>query len=68
MPRKPRAGPLLDPDEAIAWSLNSLDYKWWRSRKSDPLLSETSPPVRAVIDGLRLSGYKIVPMERADYE
>lgn len=66
--RKPRAGPLLDPDEVIANSLNSVPFKWWRDRKNVPPLSETSEPVRAVLQGLRLAGYKIVPMERADYE
>lgn len=66
--RKPRAGPLLDPDEVICNALNSVPFKWWRDRKNVPPLSETSEPVRAVVDGLRLAGYKIVPMERADYE
>lgn len=67
--REKRAGPLLDPDEVIAQSLNAVPFKWWRDRKnSAPPLSETSQPVRAVIDGLRFAGYKIVPMEREDYE
>lgn len=66
--RKPRAGPLLDPDEVICASLNAIPFKWWRSHKNEPPLSETSEPVRAVREGLRLAGYKIVPMERADYE
>jgi hypothetical protein len=65
--RKPRAGPLLDPDEVIAFSLNGVPYKWWRTHKNEPPLSETSEPVRAVKEGLRLAGYKIVPMERGDY-
>lgn len=59
--RKPRAGPLLDPDEVIAHSLNFVPYKWWRTHKNEPPLSETSQPVKAVIDGLHLAGYKIVP-------
>jgi hypothetical protein len=59
--RKPRAGPLLDIDEAIAHSLNSVPYKWWRSHKGEPPLSETSQPVLAVIQGLRFAGYKIEP-------
>lgn len=58
--RKPRAGPLLEPDEVIAHSLNAIPWKWWRSHKNEPPLSETSEPVRAVLNGLRLAGYKIV--------
>ncbi len=54
--RKPRAGPLLDPDEVIAHSLNAVPTEWWRHM---PLAAD-SLPVQAVIDGLRLSGYKIV--------
>jgi hypothetical protein len=59
--RKPRAGPLLDPEEAVMHSLNFIPYKWWRTHKNEPPLSVTSEPVRAVIDGLRMAGYKIVP-------
>ena len=59
--RKPRVGPLLDPDEVIAHSLNSVPFKWWRSHRNEPPLSETSIPVTAVLQGLRLAGYKIVP-------
>jgi hypothetical protein len=59
--RKPRAGPLLDADEVVALSLNGVSFKWWRSHSNEPPLSETSEPVRAVIEGLRLAGYKIVP-------
>lgn len=66
--RKPRAGPLLDPDEVICTALNGITYQWWRTHKKEPPLSETSEPVRAILQGLRLAGYKIVPMERADYE
>lgn len=59
--RKPRAGPLLDPDEVIAHSLNGVPFEWWRSHKNVPPLSETSLPVLAVLQGLRLAGYDIVP-------
>jgi hypothetical protein len=58
--RKPRAGPILDPDEVIASSLNSVSYEWWKTHKNTPPLSETSEPVLRVIEGLRLAGYKIV--------
>ena len=59
--RKPTAGPLLEPDEVIAQSLNAVPYQWWRAHKNVPPLDETSEPVRAVLDGLRLAGYKIEP-------
>jgi hypothetical protein len=55
--RKPRAGPLLDPDEVIACSLNGITHEWWRHMP----LSASSIPVREVLNGLRLAGYKIEP-------
>jgi hypothetical protein len=61
--RDKRAGPPLDPPEVIACSLNGVPFKWWRSHPSEPPLSEDSEPVRAVMDGLRLAGYSIVPTE-----
>lgn len=66
--RKPRAGPLLDPDEVIATALNGISYRWWRMHPKCPPLSDTSQPVRSVIEGLRMAGYKIVPMEREDFK
>lgn len=66
--RDKRPGPPLDPDEVIAMALNGVPFKWWRTHKNEPPLSETSEPVRQVIAGLRLAGWKIVPMERADYD
>lgn len=54
--RKPRAGPLLDPDEVIAAALSMVPYRW-----SGRLLSTESLPVRAVQDALHKAGYKIVP-------
>jgi len=59
--REPSASPKLLPDEVIAMSLNSVPFKWWRTRKNEPPLSEHSEPVRAVIEGLRMAGYKIEP-------
>lgn len=53
--RKPRCGPLLDPDEVIAHSLNAVPTEWWRHMP----LSADSLPVKAVMDGLRLAGYEI---------
>ena len=61
--RDKRAGPQLDPPEVIACSLNGIPFKWWRTHKNEPPLSETSQPVRDVIEGLRLAGYSIVPTE-----
>jgi hypothetical protein len=55
--RKPRAGPLLDPDEAIALSLNGVPFEWWKHMP----LSENSVPVREILNGLRIAGWKIVP-------
>lgn len=54
--RKPRAGPLLDPDEVIACALSMVPYRW-----SGQLLSERSVPVLAVLEGLHRAGWKIVP-------
>ena len=56
--RKPSAGPLLDPDEAIALALNGIPYEWWRRLP----LSENSDAVKAIRDGLRMAGYKIEPI------
>lgn len=56
--RKPRAGPLLDPDEVIAMALNGIPYEWWKHMP----LSESSQPVREILNGLRLAGYKIEPI------
>lgn len=53
--RKPRAGPLLDADEAIAIALNGVPYEFWKHMP----LSPSSQPVREVINGLRLAGYDI---------
>lgn len=55
--RKPRAGPLLDPAEAVAVALSMVPDR----RTDTGRLSEDSPLVKAVIDGLHLAGYKIVP-------
>lgn len=55
--RKPRSGPLLDPDEVIANCLNySMAFDW------SPPVKPNSTPVKAVLDGLRMAGYKIVPL------
>lgn len=56
--RKPRAGPLVEIDEAIALSLNGIPYEWWKRLP----ISENSDVVKAVRDGIRMAGYKIEPI------
>lgn len=63
MPREPSAGPPFTASFLIALALSAIPYRW-----SGRLLSEESLPVRAVRETLRRGGYKIVPMEREDYE
>lgn len=55
--RKPKAGPLLEPGEVIALSLNAIPHEWWKRLP----LSETSEPVLTVLDGLKRAGWKIEP-------
>lgn len=55
--RKPRAGPLLEPNEVIALGLvYALQFEFW---KGD--IGEDSQVVHAVLDALHQAGYKIVP-------
>jgi hypothetical protein len=62
--RKPRAGPLLDPDEVIACALNyAMQFEFWKQE-----INENSQVVQAVLEALKSEGYKIVPMERGDYK
>lgn len=56
--RKPRAGPLLDPDEVIACALNyAMQFEFWKRE-----ISPTSQVVAAVTDALNKAGYKIEPI------
>lgn len=55
--RKPRAGPLLDPNEVIACALNSIPYEFWRQP-----LSEDSIVVHTILDALKKTGWKIEPL------
>ena len=48
----------LPVEHVIAISLNSVSYEFWKHGK----ISESSEPVRAVMNGLRLAKYKIVPI------
>jgi hypothetical protein len=53
--RKPRAGPLVEPSEAIAIALSMLPAK-----STGTLCSPDSPAVRHVLLSLKLAGYKVV--------
>lgn len=61
--REPSAGPIFTPKLLIAVALSTIPYRW-----TARLFSEESVPVLAVLEALKRGGYKIVPMERADYE
>jgi hypothetical protein len=50
----------LDAARLIAFALNSVPYEWWRTHRREPPLSETSQPVKAVLDVLRIEGYEFV--------
>lgn len=55
--RKPRAGPLLDPDEVIACALNyAMQFEFWKRE-----INEKSMVVHAIEEALRREGYVIVP-------
>lgn len=55
--RKPRAGPLLEPNEVIACTLNSIPYEFWKQN-----LSEDSIVVHTIIDALKKSGWRFEPI------
>lgn len=58
--RKPRAGPLLDPDEVIACALNyAMQFEFWKRE-----INEKSQVVQAVEKALQAEGYEIVPIGR----
>lgn len=62
--RKPRAAPLLDPEETVACGLNyAMQFEFWKRE-----ITAESQVVNAVMQALRLEGYKIAPMEREDYD
>lgn len=54
--RKPRAGPLIEPAEAIAIALSIVPSMGKR------LLSPEGPEARAVLLALKLAGWKIEPI------
>lgn len=58
--RKPRAGPLLDPDEVIACALNyAMQFEFWKRE-----INEKSQVVQAIEKALQAEGYEIVPIGR----
>lgn len=58
--RKPRAGPILDPDEVIASGLNyAMQFEFWKRP-----ITPNSQVVLAVMEAIRLSDYEIVPKGR----
>lgn len=61
--REPSVGPILEPGEVIAIALSMIPYKW-----SGRALTDKSIPVTHVLDALKRGGWKIVPMEREDFE
>lgn len=65
MPREPSAAPPYSPRFLIALALSSVPYRWWGKGR---LVAEDGPPVDNIMECLRRGGWKIVPMEREDYE
>jgi hypothetical protein len=60
--RKPRAGPLLDPDEVIACALNyAMQFEFWKRE-----INEKSQVVAAIEQALRVEGYEIVAAARIE--
>jgi hypothetical protein len=53
--RKPRAGPLIEPEEAIMIALQSIPAEWWGR-----VIRPDSLPVQAVLQAIERTGYKIV--------
>jgi hypothetical protein len=60
--RKPRAEPLVTPEEVIAVALSAF------VPGPADLISPTGRGVRTIMLLLKKMGYKIVPMEREDYD
>lgn len=60
--RKPSAAPVITPQECIALALTAA--QWKPGRIMDP----NGEVVQLVMKSLRYEGYKIVPMERGDYD
>jgi hypothetical protein len=54
--RKPCAGPLVQPEEAIAIALSTAEWK------PKGILDPDGVVVRHVMDGIRLAGWKFEPL------
>lgn len=63
MPQDASASPPYSPAFLVALALSTCDVKW-----AGKIVSEESIPVTHVLDTIRRGGWKIVPMERSDYE
>ena len=61
--REPSAEPIYSARFLIALALSTIPYRW-----SGRILAEESAPVDAVLEALKAGGWKIVPMEREDFE
>lgn len=61
--REPSAAPPYSIQFLIALALCMIPYRW-----AGRPLTENSYPVRTVLTVLKWGGYKIVPLEREDYE
>ena len=59
--RKPTAAPTVTPAECIALALTASEWKPGNIMDPDGTI------VQLVLKSLRHEGWKIVPMERADY-
>lgn len=58
--RDKRAGPMLDPDEAICNGLiYAMQFEFWKRN-----ITANSQVVASVREAIRLAGYSIVPTER----
>lgn len=60
--RKPTAAPTVMPAECIALALTASEWK------PGHIMDPDGTVVQLVLQSLRHEGWKIVPMERGDYE
>lgn len=60
--RKPTAAPTVRPEECIAVALTASEWK------PGNIMDPDGNVVQLVMRALKREGWKIVPMERADYE
>jgi len=60
--RKPTAAPTVSPSECIALALTASEWK------PGHIMDPDGDVVQLVLRALKREGWKIVPMERGDYE